>query len=153
MTYTNITFVKDSTIVTVGVIGFEEIYNKKLSVNFIRPATQGKPANTNKFVDLKIIEQDFSLDFEIVAGLNPDATHTNIIGQSDSSSDAEGKKSDLITMIKSGGAITMYYNDQSVSVNLNGVLSVKKIFSDTQTVNQGESSYTCKGTFVVGTDM
>lgn len=158
MVSTNITFRQTisgvDTIVTLGLVSFKEKLNKKLQIKLTPPVSTSKwdsGPNTTKIMDMLQIEQSFVLTCEIIEGLACDVVY----GLTDTSSTCEGKKTDLINIIKSGGVFNIYVNSDltPISVNLDGDISFDQMFNNAQTLQQDEVGYSVGMTLIKGINL
>lgn len=154
MAHTNITFTNSSKTVTFGLTGFEEIISKKLQAKLTPPQSSnnyGQDIKDNKILDLMQVEYIYVINAEITTGLNPD---TSLGLGNDTSSTASGKLSDFKSIVTNGGVFNMYVDSATlITVNLEGKLSIKKVFTDGIDAVEGESQYTLMMTLVKGINM
>ena len=146
MTNTNVVFTNGTEIVTIGVIKFEDILNKKYPSKGKMTSPQGSsnykdgPKDT-MVVDLLQIERIFIITGELV--------HT--LGDNDTTATPVGKKADLITIFETGGMVTMTDTDNAThSVNLDGKLSFIKVINDGADPAIGEAGWDIMMTVIKG---
>lgn len=141
---TNVRLTKDTLIITIATTTDEENLIKSLLYHTPPKTTQNQSIatgkNTTKIVDiLNQAERRITIDGFLVTGL----------GDTDSSNDAEGKKTDLRNAFFAGGTITMLYEGSNIEINMDK-LSIRRVNTDGLVAPDGVIQFSIKFTCVVG---
>jgi len=134
-----------STQVTITTSGDEENLTKSLILITPPKSTDNQSIasdSVTKIIDLLMkAEQRITIDGFLC--YNADASDTH--------STAAGKKSDLKSMFRAGGVLSMTYEGDTFNVN-SDKLSIKRIVTDGQAAAVGEAEFSVKMTMVRGED-
>ena len=136
----NITISKSGvTDVFISVTKDEEILNKML-VKITPPTSSNNFAagkKDTKMVDLLRIEERVNIDGQLAT---------------DSTDTASTKKTNLISMFKAGGVLSMLYEGSTITGNMDK-LQIDKVISDGLEPTVDETGYNVKFTFIKGVDL
>lgn len=137
--WTNVTITKGTLSINIQVTNDEEILNKMLTkITFPTSSNDwGSGKKATKFIDLLRIEERINIDGKLVT----DTTSTSSV-----------KKADLKSAFKSGGVMTMTYEGDSVTGQIEKLQIVKDVSDGTEPVTD-EVGYTVKFTFIRGEDI
>ncbi len=148
----NIVLVKNGITVTIGTTPDDE-ENLTKSLFLITPPKSGNQQssdptdpdygpNSTKIVDILMkCEQRITINGYLV----------NALGDSDSHTDAQSKKSDLKKVFLGGGTATMTYEGSSITVGLEK-LSITRVNTEGLAASSGEAEFSIKMTCVKGED-
>lgn len=150
MTTDNIVFKKNGLVVTVATSTDEETLIKALTVKTYPktvfdtdPDSPNYGPNTTKILDLLLnVEQRITIRGFLATSL----------GDSDTNSAAQSKKSDLKKVFLGGGTCTMTYEGSDIVVGVEK-LSVKRLDNDGRSSQSGEAEFSVTATVVRGENM
>lgn len=147
MTKTDLVISNDSTQVTLEVTAFRIVWNKTLQVKLTSPQAKsnwGDGPKTTKMLDLLRIEKSFVVGASITEGQS----------SGDTSSVAEDKKDDLLSIIEGGGVFSLAYGGKTYNANLDGIINIEEQFGlDGGTESTGMERYTVQMTLTIGADL